>query len=274
MQNEAKPIKMKSLARKKVNKMHRNENIKVPPNGMHIVKCAPSNKRTITDTECFAKSNPSLLSKRKIFVKDQNIKVKDGISNVPIINLSNNCIAVSAGSIVSDYELPILCATAIAQGFDIKSNPKIAKVVEKDNVAYGTFCKILDLAKGIPEIVSSIAIRLCIYCSSVDFQYGEHCLKRDLYFDGIKSYRDDVFESRMHVMILRAEYTLWSLLQKDNIKEESVVGHNKACSNGNGILFNENDIKLSAECLFQELYVRAVDETFDPHNVIYFFDRI
>jgi hypothetical protein len=274
VQNAAKPIKIKPLVPNNIKKMHSIENIEVPPNGMHIVKCAPSNKRTIPDTECFATSNPSLLSKRKIFVKDQNIKVKDGIANVPVINLSDNCVAISAGSIVGDYELPILCATATASGFDIMSNPKIAKVVEEDSVAYGTFCKILDLAKGIPEIVSSIASRLCIYCSSVDCQSGEQCLKRNLYFDGTKSYRDSVFESRMPIMILSAEYTLWSLLQKDNVKEGSAADNTEVCSNVNGILFNESDIKLSAECLFQELYVRAVDETFDPHNVIYFFNRM
>ncbi len=31
---------------------------------------------------------------------------------------------------------------------------------------------------------------------------------------------------------------------------------------------------MSAEYLFEELYVRAVDETFDAHNVIYYFHRI
>jgi hypothetical protein len=75
-------------------------------------------------------------------------------------------------------------------------------------------------------------------------------------------------------MILSAEYTLWSLAKRNNIKEECVRNNTEASNNVNGILFNEMDIKLSAECLFQELYVRAVDETFDPHNVIYFFYRI
>jgi hypothetical protein len=144
------PMRMKTPISNNISKMHSIENIEVPPNGMQIVKCVPSSKRTIPDIECFAKSNPSLLSKRKIFVKDQNIKVKDGIAKVPVINLSDNRVAISAGSIVSDYELPIICAAANSQGFDIKSNPRITKIVEEDRVAYETFCKILDLAKGVP----------------------------------------------------------------------------------------------------------------------------
>jgi hypothetical protein len=272
VQNESKPTEMKTFGPNKINKMHSIENIEVPPNGMKIVKCVPSSKRTIPDIECLAKSNPSLLSKRKIFVKDQSVRVRDGIANVPVINLSDNSVAISAGSIVSDYELPIICATANAQGFDIASNPKITKIVKEDRVAYETFCKILDLAKGVPEIVSSIASRLCIYCSSIDRQSGEQCPKRILYFDEAKSYRDGIFESRMRIMILSAEYTLWTLSRKEY--EEYAKDNTESCSNATGILFNERDIKLSAECLFQELYVRSVDETFDPHNVIYFFNRI
>jgi transposase InsO family protein len=272
--SETSPINIKPLGQKEINKMHSIENIEVPPNGMNVIKCAPSNKRKILHTDCIARSNPNLLSRRKIFVKDQNIKVRDGIASIPVINLSNDPVAISAGSIVSDYELPTLCATATAQDLDLMADPKITKIIEEDSVAYGIFCKIVDLTKGIPEIVSSIACRLCLYCTSIECQEGDQCPKRDFYLNNLSSYRDFVYERRMHVLILSSEYTLRSLLQRGKIGNESTLNDPRVGGNLSTIVFNDVDIKLSAECLFQELYTRAVDETFDKHNVIYFFHRI
>jgi hypothetical protein len=274
VKSETNPINSNTLGEKVINKMHSVENIEVPPNGMNVIKCAPSNKRKILNTECIARSNSSMLSRRKIFVKDQNIKARDGIASIPVINLSNDPVAISAGSIVSDYELPALCATATAQDFDLTANPKITKIIEEDSVAYGIFCKIVDLAKGIPEIVSSIACRLCIYCASIECQDGNQCLKREFYHNNLGGYRDFVYERRMHVIILSSEYTLRSLLQKGKMGNENILKDPRVGGNSNTIVFDDVDIKLSAECLFQELYTRAVDETFDKHNVIYFFHRI
>ncbi len=44
--------------------------------------------------------------------------------------------------------------------------------------------------------------------------------------------------------------------------------------NTNVFLFGPEEIKLSADCIFQELYVRAIDKTFDPLNVIYYYNRL
>ncbi|CAK9250503.1 unnamed protein product [Sphagnum jensenii] len=123
-------------------------------------------------------------------------------------------------------------------------------------------------------MVSFIASKLCIYCVSVECQGGDQCSNRDSYLNNVSSYRDTVYERRMHVMILSSEYTLRSLLQRDKAGNESITDSPRSGSSLNTITFNEVDIKLSAECLFEELYVRAVDETFDAHNVIYYFHRI
>ncbi len=66
--------------------------------------------------------------------------------------------AIAAGSIVSDYELPVLCATATAQEFNIMSDPKITKIIEEDNMAYRDFCKIIDLAKEFPKLCPALLV--------------------------------------------------------------------------------------------------------------------
>jgi hypothetical protein len=119
--------------------MHSIENIEVPPNGMNIVKCAPSYKKSILDVDCVTRSNPAILSKRQIYVKDQNIKVKRGIANIPVVNLSDKPVAISAGSIVSDYELSIICASATIKDFDVMTNPRTSKIVQEDITAYSYF---------------------------------------------------------------------------------------------------------------------------------------
>jgi hypothetical protein len=53
----------------------------------------------------------------------------------------------------------------------------------------------------------------------------------------------------------------------------------KLKKNKNGIMnerirFDKSDLKEIAECIFQDLYTRAVDETYDKLNVIYYYHRL
>jgi hypothetical protein len=274
-ENDSKILNNKELNKNALNKMHSIENIEVPANGMNIVKCAPSYKKPILDVDCVTRSNPSMLSRRKIYVKDQNIKVKKGIANIPVVNLSDKPVAISAGSIVSDYELPVICASATAKDFDVMANPRTAKIVQEDMTAYCTFCKILDSAKGIPETVLFVASRLCNYCALVDYHSDKECNMKVIYHNGTDIYRDEIIERRKRIMILSAEFTLWYYSQRDNLTDFNKRKRQpKVSKNTNVFLFGPEEIKLSADCIFQELYVRAVDKTFDPLNVIYYYSRL
>jgi hypothetical protein len=49
---------------------------------------------------------------------------------------------------------------------------------------------------------------------------------------------------------------------------------NKSVIMKESIRFDKSDLKEIAECMFQDLYTRAVDETYDKLNVIYYYHRL
>jgi hypothetical protein len=143
------------------------------------------------------------------------------------VNLSDRPVAISAGSIVSDYELPIICASGTVKDFDVMTNHRTAKIVQEDMTAYCTFCKILDSVEGIPETVLFVASHLCNYCALVDYHSDKEFKMRVMYHNGTDIYRDEIIERRKRIMILSAEFTLWYYSQKDDLTDSNLSGNLK-----------------------------------------------
>jgi hypothetical protein len=214
-------------------------------------------------------ANASYMSchvKRKLEIDDYLIEGKkrldcsDTIESVASRSIAN--------SIVIEKRSKRICATARSkENFDVMSVKRTAKKVQKDLLAYEIFKEILKRAEPKKEIWP-IALKLCHYCLSLDCTLGDQCLQRVLFES--EKYSDDLFLRRSNVYSLCLMYDKW--LSKQN--EVKKLKKNKNGIMNERIRFDKSDLKEIAECIFQDLYTRAVDETYDKLNVIYYYHRL
>ena len=84
------------------NKMHALEDITIPANGIGFVKCVPSYKKSFSNAYFLLSSNKSILSKQKLYVREQGVTLIKGIATVPVVNLNSKPETITSESIVSD----------------------------------------------------------------------------------------------------------------------------------------------------------------------------
>jgi hypothetical protein len=142
---------------------------------------------------------------------------------------------------------------------------RTAKTVQKDFLAYEMFKEILKRAEPNKEIWP-IALKLCHYCISLDCNSGDQCPQKVLHES--EQYAEDVFLRRTNVYSLCLRYDNWLSSKQNKLRG------NKNEITEKGLKFECSDLKEIAECMFQDLYTRAVDETYDHLNVIYFYHRL
>jgi hypothetical protein len=237
-----------------------------------IANCVVDNGSTPTNdgTKLMPKdANASYISchvKRKLEIDDYLIEGKkrldcsDTIESVASRSIAN--------SIVIENRSQRTCATARSkENFDVISVKRTAKIVQKDLLAYEIFKEILKRAEPKKEIWP-IALKLCHYCLSLDCTLGDQCPQRVLFES--EKYSDDFFLRRSNVYSLCLMYDKW--LSKQN--EVKKLKKNKNGIMNERIRFDKSDLKKISECIFQDLYTRAVDETYDKLNVIYYYHRL
>jgi len=129
---------------------------------MKVIKWVPSYKKTLLNANFFTHSNPKILFKRQLYVKEQNLTIKNGIARIPVVNLSDKSILLSVGSIISDYEIPAVCAGAFSNpDSDLILNSAIVNITQKDKLAYLIYYHIKDSAKNISKSVLTAWNRIC-----------------------------------------------------------------------------------------------------------------
>jgi hypothetical protein len=257
-----------------LHKMHAIENVEIPANGMSVVKCVPSYKEALLNANCFTHSNPTILSRRMLYVKEQNITIKKGIARIPVVNLSEQPALISAGSIISDYELPATCAGAFSKlEIDPLLNANMSKIIQKDKLAYLIFCHIKSTAESTSESILSILNRLCKYCISIECLLGEQCPKKQLYMTNCREYKTKTVSKYTNVLLLCGEYTLMCIDNEEKLRKEQSKHMKEHIESPKTFLLTEDDIKRSAEHLFNQIYAYAVDSN-DPINVIYYFEKL
>jgi hypothetical protein len=211
------------------------------------------------DTSCHVK--------RKLDNEDNVIKNKRIVTNS---DLAESVASSSNTNIVTIKHAPVrICASANSdEKFDVMNIEITAKIVKNDFLAYELFKEILNRAKPNSEIWP-IALKICHYCISLDCNLGDQCPKRQL--PASEDCFEDVFLRRMNVYTLCLEYDSWLLSQQNKVKEETAK---KNLFIGKALILHESDLKEIAKCMFQDLYTRAVEETNDQLNVIYYYHRL
>jgi hypothetical protein len=222
--------------------------------------------------------DPRSTINRQIVNKLHNTNILEEVANCVIANgfppiddktkLKAKVARSSNTNIVAIKHTPErICASAnFDEKFDVMNIESTAKIVKNDFLAYELFQEILNRAKPNSEIWP-IALKICDYCISLDCNLGDQCPKRTL--NGSADYFEDVFLRRMNVYTLCLEYDSWLLCQQNKVKEETAnLFIDKA------LILHESDLKEIAECMFQDLYTRAIDETNDQLNVIYYYHRL
>jgi hypothetical protein len=224
--------------------------------------------------------DPRSTRNRQIINKLHNTNIVEEVTNcliangLPPIDVETKLKVKAAGTsntnIVTIKHTPQrICASAnFDEKFDVMNIESSAKIVKNDFLAYELFKEILDRAKPNSEIWP-IALKICDYCISLDCNLGDQCPKRTL--NGSADYFEDVFLRRMNVYTLCLEYDSWLLCQQSKVKEETA---NKNIFIDKILVLHESDLKEIAECMFQDLYTRAIYETNDQLNVIYYYHRL
>jgi hypothetical protein len=249
-----------------ISTLHNINNVEGIANCVIANGSTPINDETKVRPKSANTSNISCHVKRKLESDDDLIECKkrldcsDTIKSVASSSIAN--------SIVIENRAQRICTTAISnEKFDIMSVKRTAKIVQKDFLAYEMFKEILKRAEPSTEIWP-IALKLCHYCLSLNCTLGDQCPQRVLFKS--EKYSEDLFLRRSNVYSLCLTYDTW-LSKQYKLME---LKKNKSVIMKESIRFDKSDLKEIAECMFQDLYTRAVDETYDKLNVIYYYHRL
>ncbi|HEY6437142.1 MAG TPA: hypothetical protein VIY47_11185, partial [Ignavibacteriaceae bacterium] len=247
-----------------ISTLHNTNNVEVIANCVIANGSTPINDETKVRPKSANTSNISCHVKRKLEIDDDLIECKKSLDcSDTIESVASSSIA---NSIVIENRAKRICATARSnEKFDVMSVKRTAKIVQNDFLAYEMFKEILKRAEPNTEIWP-IALKLCHYCISLDCTSGDQCPQKILHES--EQYAEDVFLRRTNVYSLCLRYDTWLSSKQNKLRG------NKNEITAKGLKFENSDLKEIAECMFQDLYTHAVDETYDHLNVIYYHLRL
>jgi hypothetical protein len=247
-----------------ISTLHSTNNVEGIANCAIVNDSTPKNDVTKVRPKSANASNMSCHVKRNLEIDDNLIECKKRLDFSDTIEL------VDSNSILNSFAIEHRPqgnrTTANSdEKFDAMSVKRTAEIIKKDFLAYGIFKEILKRVEPNTEIWPT-ALTLCHYCISLNCILGDQCPQKVLHES--EQYSEDVFLRRTNVYSLCLRYDTW-LSRKQNKS-----WGNKTKITEKVLKFDNSDLKEIAECMFQDLYTRAVDETYDHLNVIYYYYRL